>query len=130
MDVSAKIKSKGKITTNMIKDKVGEDFCSAEDEFIVSMIKEKTREIFSRMDFGSQVKDLDKKDFGGPDYGVKPELKYNVKAAGFFESEDEQKCYRFFGEREAVKNSDLLGYNAKSSSFFKTKVLMFVENKF
>ena len=68
MDVSAKIKSEGKITTNMIKDKVGEDFCSAEDEFIVNMIKEKTREIFSRMDFGSQVKDLDNKDFGGPYY--------------------------------------------------------------
>ena len=71
MDVSFKIESEGEITTSTIEEKVGEDF-------------------------GLQLQDLDKQDFGRLDYSAKAELDYNAKAAGFF----------------------------------KTKVLMFVENKF
>ena len=79
MDVSFKIESEGEITTSMIEEKVGEDF-------------------------GLQLQDLDKQDFGRLDYSAKAELDYSAKAE--------------------------LDYNAKAAGFFKTKVLMFVENKF
>ena len=94
------------------------------------MMEEKVGELTNAERKVNKLQDLNKQDFGRLYYSAKAQLNYNAKDAGFFESEGEQNFYRFFREMEDIKNSDLFGYNAKAAGFFKTKVLMFVENKF